>query len=187
MLLIQCSVCLQWLNHCWSKSAAYDNMKVKIMVHCITQMQQYYYWVVCLKLNVQYLSQALIITVIVTSTEHIDGLEYDNGTSISIVNSLAPGRFQWIFRQVIFKLILWLMAEVSLVKLLSVECHWISLIMSHPALIQVMAWCHQATSHYLSQCWPRSVRSHMPYGVSRPQWFNGWTHWRYQSIPQSCR
>ena len=32
-----------------------------------------------------------------------------------------------------------------------------------------MAWCHQAASHYLSQCWPRS-RS--PYGVTRPQWVN---------------
>ena len=31
---------------------------------------------------------------------------------------------------------------------------------------QVMAWCHQASSHYLSQCWPRSVS---PYGVTRPQ------------------
>ena len=30
-----------------------------------------------------------------------------------------------------------------------------------------MAWCHQATSHYLNQCWPRSS---MPYGVTRPQW-----------------
>ena len=34
-------------------------------------------------------------------------------------------------------------------------------------LIQVMAWCHQATSHYLSQCWPRFMS---PYGVTRPQW-----------------
>ena len=25
-------------------------------------------------------------------------------------------------------------------------------------LVQVMAWCRQATSHYLSQCWPRSSR-----------------------------
>ena len=30
-----------------------------------------------------------------------------------------------------------------------------------------MAWCRQATSHYLGQCWPRSP---MPYGVNRPQW-----------------
>ena len=34
-------------------------------------------------------------------------------------------------------------------------------------LVQVMAWYRQATSHYLSQCWPRSL---LPYGVTRPQW-----------------
>ena len=34
-------------------------------------------------------------------------------------------------------------------------------------LVQVMAWCRQATSHYLSQCWPRSLS---PYGVTRPRW-----------------
>ena len=33
-------------------------------------------------------------------------------------------------------------------------------------LVQVMAWCRQATSHYLSQCWPRSMS---PNGVTRPQ------------------
>ena len=36
-------------------------------------------------------------------------------------------------------------------------------------LVQVMAWCHQATSHYLSQCWPRSL---LPYGTIRPLWVN---------------
>ena len=30
-----------------------------------------------------------------------------------------------------------------------------------------MAWCHQATSHYLSQCWLRSL---LPYDVTRAQW-----------------
>ena len=30
-------------------------------------------------------------------------------------------------------------------------------------LVQVMAWCRQATSHYLSQCWPRFMS---PYGVT---------------------
>ena len=34
-------------------------------------------------------------------------------------------------------------------------------------LVQVMAWCRQATSHYLSQCWPRYLS---PYGVTRPEW-----------------
>ena len=32
-----------------------------------------------------------------------------------------------------------------------------------------MAWCRQATSHCLSQCWPRSL---LPHGVTRPQWVN---------------
>ena len=36
-------------------------------------------------------------------------------------------------------------------------------------LVQVMAWCRQATSHYLSQCWPRYLS---PYGVTRSQWVN---------------
>ena len=30
-----------------------------------------------------------------------------------------------------------------------------------------MAWCRQAPSHYLGQCWPRTPTS---YGVTRPQW-----------------
>ena len=48
---------------------------------------------------------------------------------------------------------------------------WMSLDLTddQSTLVQVMAWCHQATSHYLSQCWPRSLS---PYGVTRPQWVN---------------
>ena len=34
-------------------------------------------------------------------------------------------------------------------------------------LVQVMAWCRQATSHYLSQYWPD--------GVTGPQWVNSLT------------
>ena len=34
-------------------------------------------------------------------------------------------------------------------------------------LVQVFAWCPQAASHYLSQCWPRSLS---PHGVIRPCW-----------------
>ena len=36
-------------------------------------------------------------------------------------------------------------------------------------LVQVMAWCRQATSHYLSQGWPRSMPTN---GITRPQWVN---------------
>ena len=34
-------------------------------------------------------------------------------------------------------------------------------------LVQVMAWCHQASSHYLNQCW---ILSMLPYGITRQQW-----------------
>ena len=32
-------------------------------------------------------------------------------------------------------------------------------------LVQAMAWCLQAPSHCLHQCWPSSI---MPYGITRP-------------------
>ena len=41
--------------------------------------------------------------------------------------------------------------------------------LSNSALVWVMAWCRQATSHCLSQCWPRSLS---PYDVTRPKWVN---------------
>ena len=41
------------------------------------------------------------------------------------------------------------------------------------ALVQVMAWCRQATSNYLRQCWPRYV---LPYGVTPPQWVYNAVH-----------
>ena len=48
---------------------------------------------------------------------------------------------------------------------------WISLDFTddQSTLVQVMAWCRQATSHYLSLCWPRSLS---PYDITRPQWVN---------------
>ena len=59
---------------------------------------------------------------------------------------------------------------------------WMSLDLNDEksTLVQVMAWCRQATSHYLSQCWPRSLS---PYGVIKPQWVN-WhklvmLHWHF--------
>ena len=50
-----------------------------------------------------------------------------------------------------------------------IAIRWMSLDLTDnkSTLVQIMAWCRQATSHYLSQCWPRSMSSH---GVNRPQW-----------------
>ena len=54
---------------------------------------------------------------------------------------------------------------------ISFALRWMSLDLNDDksTLVRVMAWCRQATSHYLSQCWPRSL---LPYGVTRPQWVN---------------
>ena len=75
------------------------------------------------------------------------------------------GDFSLNFRKVIFKLTLvnggsGISYEIAL--------RWIpqNLTDDKSTLVQVMAWCRQATSHYLSQCWPRSMA---PYGVTRPQ------------------
>ena len=83
-------------------------------------------------------------------------------------NSLTSGKFEWNFRHVIFKQNLvidgWgICCEIALI--------WMSLDFTddQSSLVQVMAWCHQATSHYLSPCWPRSLS---PFGVTRPQWVN---------------
>ena len=47
------------------------------------------------------------------------------------------------------------------------ECNRNSLMTDKSTLVQVMAWCRQATSHCLSQWWPSSTPS---YGITRPQW-----------------
>ena len=34
--------------------------------------------------------------------------------------------------------------------------------------IKLMAWCYQATCHYVDPCWFKSIP---PYGTSRPRWY----------------
>ena len=51
------------------------------------------------------------------------------------------------------------MAMISQAKLPSDEHHW--------TLVIISQHCRQATSHYLNQCWHRSLPL---YGVTRPQW-----------------
>ena len=86
--------------------------------------------------------------------------------AVSEINSLAPKRFQRNCRKVIFQLNLvidgWSISCKIVLKWMPMD-----LIYGKSTLVQVMAWCHQAASHYLSQCWPRSLS---PYGVIRPQW-----------------
>ena len=83
-------------------------------------------------------------------------------------DNVAPGRPGCHFKTAIFIL-------VSLIGIFTSSnddaLRWIpwDLTDDKSTLFQVMAWCGQAASHYLSQCWPRSM---LPYGVTRPQWVN---------------
>ena len=45
-------------------------------------------------------------------------------------------------------------------------------------LVQVMAWYHQATSHYVSQCWPRSVLSYATWWNCQP-WPSRSQNWMF--------
>ena len=76
------------------------------------------------------------------------------------------GNLSEIFRFVIFKRILMIVGWGISCKIALI---WMSLDLTddQSTLVQDMAWCLQVTSHYLSQCWPRSVS---PYGITWPQW-----------------
>ena len=87
---------------------------------------------------------------------------------IQFFNSMAPGKFEWNFRSLIFPII-------SVIDSWGISCEiglrWMPLDLTDDksTMVQVMGWCRQATSHYLSQCWPRLLS---PYSVTRPQWVN---------------
>ena len=54
----------------------------------------------------------------------------------------------------------------SFFAILNIFCK-ISLSDDKSSLVQKMAWCRQATNHYLVQYWPSSTS---PYDVTRPRW-----------------
>ena len=94
----------------------------------------------------------------------------------NLLNSLAPGRSECDSKNLTFNLVLLISIFRSSHALL-----WMpqDLTYDKSTLVQVMAWCCQATSHYLSQCWPRSMS---PNGITRLQCVNdssafGLTHW----------
>ena len=89
--------------------------------------------------------------------------------NLLFINSLAPGRywnnfkksnFQIHFMNLIFQRFIWNCPQKN-----ATWPHWWS--DDGSTLVQVMAWCCQATSHYLSHCWHRSIS---PYTITRPQW-----------------
>ena len=98
----------------------------------------------------------------------VNELMFTGNCPEAIINSLAHGGFDYSLKLVNFKLI-------STINILSIFCEIATRWMPQhftdhkSTLVQVMTWCRQATSHYLNQCWHRSMS---PYGAIRPQWFN---------------
>ena len=70
------------------------------------------------------------------------------------VDSLTPGRCGSNFKSLIFRLII---QHSSLGTCCEIALRWMpeNLTNKRSTLLQVMAWCRQAPSHYLNQCWPR--------------------------------
>ena len=81
-------------------------------------------------------------------------------------NPLAPVRSGCHFKTAIFNLVLLIGIFTSS---MNNALRWMprDLTDDKSTLVQVMAWYREATSHYLSQCWPSSMS---PHGVTRPQW-----------------
>ena len=71
------------------------------------------------------------------------------------------------FRWVLFKLISVIDGGWAICREIALRWMALDLTNDKSTLVQVMAWCRQATSHYLSQCWPRSMS---PNVVTRPLW-----------------
>ena len=91
------------------------------------------------------------------------------------INSLAPGRWAFHFECAISTC-------VVVINFFSISTAIGFRLMEHDpnddksTFDQVMAWCHLATRHYLSHCWPRWLS---PYGVTRQQSVN-------ESCTRSC-
>ena len=74
------------------------------------------------------------------------------------VNSMPPGRCGSNFKNAIFQ-------QSLSIKLMTTLCEialrWMAqnTFDDNSTLVQVMAWCCHAPSHYLNHCWPRSMSS----------------------------
>ena len=103
----------------------------------------------------------------ITSMTHVAYMAgFKRSLPVLSINSLTPGGCSCHFENIIFELISWIDALSAASKIV---VRWMTQNSTDgkSTLVQVMAWCRQATSHCLSQCWPRSLS---PYGVTRRQW-----------------
>ena len=116
-----------------------------------------------------YIHNALSKALMLRQQKEIPVLRLCLASNLMRFNSLAPGRYGSNFKSTILK---------CFIENSRLNTHWEIVLAWMPQnltnekspLVQVMAWCRQATSHYLSRCWPRSMSS---YGITRPHWVIG--------------
>ena len=88
--------------------------------------------------------------------------------SLSEFECIYPWKWGNSFKSVIFR-------HMLQIKFMNTSCkitpRWMpqSTFDDKSALIHVMAWCCQATSHNLRQCWSRSM---LPYDIAKLHWVN---------------
>ena len=90
---------------------------------------------------------------------------YDVTWSLLLYKLIGPGRFEWSFRSINFNLN-WVIDDWTISCGISLRLLLLDPTDDKSTLFQVMTWCHQATNHYLSQCWPSRMSL---YSVTRPQ------------------
>ena len=102
---------------------------------------------------------------------------------VSVLTHICVTRPQWVNHTKYVCVPHWSLRDLDAILILqfSISCYWLvssyhlrimpwmprDLTDDKSTLVQVMALCRQATSHYLNQCWSSSMS---PYGVTRPQW-----------------
>ena len=89
--------------------------------------------------------------------------------NVPAINSLTPRRLGCHFKTTIFNLV-FLIGTFTSSKDNALRWMPRDFTDNKSTLVQVMAWCRQAASHNLSQCWPSFMS---PNGVTRPQWVEG--------------
>ena len=90
-----------------------------------------------------------------------------NGVSHWLGTSLESALQTDLVSNSLYRTVAWIPVE----KLLSSKCYRASMIKI--TLVQTISWCCQATRHYLSQSWGRSMS---PYGVTRQQLIKAMWH-----------
>ena len=104
-----------------------------------------------------------------------------NRTPVMIsVNGLLPFLWEWTCwrNSKLSNKISWALP----MKLPTSECLKQDPINDKSTVVQVMAWCRWATSHFLKQCWFISMLS---YVINRPQWIN-LSKTTPQYVPNQC-